>query len=184
MWYFLYPRGMHKSIAFHITAKTPDKAWFALALQDAWPISHQALARSTASLDFELIAFVLMSNHYHLLAKLPFETLQDFVQGFHEQMRPSLIFEQSFYWCPIFSRQYLAHCYKYIYQNPLRAGIVDRCENYPYSTLHTLVHQKNFPLQIYDRFGIKDEFCLRWINQGMSLEALAEQKSRPLQSPL
>jgi hypothetical protein len=34
---------------------------------------------------------------------------------------------------------YFHHVYKYIYRNPVTAGISDKCENYRYSTLHGLL---------------------------------------------
>jgi hypothetical protein len=54
-----------------------------------------------------------------------------------------------------------------VYQNPVRATVVKRCQDYPYSTLHYLIHNKKIPIQLYDTFGFKDEYALHWLNQSV-----------------
>jgi putative transposase len=75
------------------------------------------------------------------------------------------IFGGRYKWCLIQSQQYLANCFRYVYQNPVRAGVVARCEDYPYSTLQNCLGISPFSIPIHDRFGFKDDYGLRWLNE-------------------
>lgn len=136
-----------------------------MSLKEAWSICLEALEIFKDDQEFELISFVMMNNHYHMIARIPYFKLRQKIQRFHKKMEPKLFFDRDFHLEPIFSRRYLEHCYRYIYQNPLRAKITNRCEYYPYSTLHTLCAKSKFPLTIYDRCGFKDEYGLEWLNK-------------------
>lgn len=118
-----------------------------------------------------------------MMLKTPHENLDLFVYEFNKFISNELrkeIFEDKYKWCMIRSPRYLTNCYRYVYQNPLRAGVVREAQDYPYSTLHYLKHKKDFPLQIYDHFGFKDEYGLRWINETVK-EPEAEAIRRGLQ---
>ena len=79
------------------------------------------------------------------------------------------------------SEKYFGNCYRYIYQNPLRAGITLKCENYPYSTLFYRFRCQKLPFEVYDYFGIIDEHKLLWLNESIEFddsEALRKGLSR------
>lgn len=122
-----------------------------------------------------------MNNHYHLMLRTPDENLDKFMYEFNKNISLSIrrrarrinqVFGGRYKWCLIQSPRYLANCYRYVYQNPLRAGIARSCEDYPYSSLHYMVHRKDFPVQIYDHFGLKDEYNLQWINENISAQEI------------
>ncbi|MDH5414968.1 MAG: hypothetical protein OEW87_12585, partial [Flavobacteriaceae bacterium] len=78
--------------------------------------------------------------------------------------RESRIFGSRYKWCLVKSQSYLYNCYRYVYQNPVRAKLVNKCENYPYSTLFYKTRGSQLPIALYDIFGFKDEFALHWLN--------------------
>jgi putative transposase len=65
------------------------------------------------------------------------------------------------------SKSYLYNCYRYIYQNPLRAKISQRVEDYPFSTIHYIHRGIPFVIPLFDQFGFKDKYMLDWLNVPM-----------------
>lgn len=91
-------------------------------------------------------AYVLMTNHFHLLVTAPdnsalARTMQStgrrYVGYFNRRLqRTGTLWEGRYRSAPIDSERYLFTCYRYIEQNPVRAGIVGRPEHYPWSSFH------------------------------------------------
>ncbi len=166
---------------YHITTRSHDQKWFELPLGKVWEISQIAMTEANLVAPVELISFVLMSNHYHMLLKTPKENIDVFMKEFNHRLNmgfrksgksTNTLFGGRYKWCLISSERYFINCYKYVYQNPLRAGIANKAEDYPYSTLYYLTKGKSFPLPIHDIYGFKDEFGLSWINQKIENESL------------
>jgi putative transposase len=162
------------NLPYHVTSRANNKEWFALPMERMWTISQHCLKQANEIHKVEVLAFVLMSNHYHLLVRTPEANLDLFMYEFNKRIAQELKFSSShinhilgsrYKWCLIHSQQYYLNCYRYIYQNPRRALIVQRCEDYPYSTLHSLVHNKPFSVPIHDAMGFKDRHTLNWINE-------------------
>lgn len=89
-------------------------------------------------------AFVLMSNHVHLLVT-PTEALggalfmkfvaQGYTQSFNTRWKRSgPLWEGRYHSSLVDSELYLLRCHRYIEMNPVRAGIVRRPEWYPWSS--------------------------------------------------
>ena len=91
-------------------------------------------------------AYVLMTNHFHLLLTAPVsdatgKAMQSvgrrYVGYFNRRhRRTGTLWEGRYRSAPIDSERYLFTCYRYIEQNPVRAGIVARPEHYPWSSFH------------------------------------------------
>ncbi|WP_416137195.1 transposase [Halomonas sp. HK25] len=90
-------------------------------------------------------AYVLMTNHVHLLAtprddplgiSLMMKSLgQRYAQYFNRRHeRTGGLFEGRYYSCLVGEEPYLFACYRYIELNPVRAGMVERPEDYPWSS--------------------------------------------------
>ena len=168
-------------LPYHVTARTNNKEWFEIPLYQVWNFSQEALKEAEAIWPVELISFVLMNNHYHMLVITPEANLDSFMYEFNKRLalkiqretgRINKIFGSRYKWCLIQSSQYFFNCYRYVYQNPIRAGLVQRCEDYPYSTLKTLLSKKKFSVPIHDKFGFKDEFGLMWLNTAIPADEI------------
>lgn len=146
---------MQDKITFHIIANTDH--YLDGQMSSAWIALQKGLV-SANSCGFELTSLVLMSNHYHMLVKLPYSKLFLFMAKLSTQI------DATFYWKPIFSPKNLQECYRYIYRNPLNAGIVESSEDYRFSTLYYIKNNLEFAVQIYDRFGVKDEYFYYLLN--------------------
>jgi putative transposase len=103
-----------------------------------------------------IFAYCLMPNHIHLLVK-PFdgETLPKMMQGItlcyskyfnSENGRTGRLWECRYYSTVIDGDQYLWTVSKYIENNPVRAGVVKRSEDYPYSSAKAHILGKKDPL--------------------------------------
>lgn len=159
---------------YHVTTRSNDKKWFELPLDEVWNISQRALYEAHKKHPAELISYVLMNNHYHLIIRTPDANIDKFMHEFNSRIAKGIkaecsnrnrIWGDRYHWCLIKSTQYFANCYRYVYQNPIRAGMVTRAEDYPYSTLYYLKRNKKFVIPIFDKYGFKDEYGLNWVNE-------------------
>ena len=92
----------------------------------------------------QLHAYVLMTNHVHLLvtpqdvdgmSKLMQSVGRRYVRYFNDSyQRTGTLWEGRYKASPVDSAQYLLTCYRYIELNPVRAGIVSHPGDYPYSS--------------------------------------------------
>ena len=96
--------------------------------------------------DCKLHAYVLMTNHVHLLitpnsengiGKVMQMIGRYYVQYFnHTYNRTGTLWEGRYKATLIDSEQYLFCCMRYIELNPVRAGMADHPRNYPWSSYH------------------------------------------------
>jgi putative transposase len=103
----------------------------------------------------ELLAYCVMPNHFHLLVKpvLPGQ-LSEFMWWFqmthakrwHEFQASSgtgAVYQGRFRAVPIQDDGHFVVAARYIERNPLRAGLVDRAERWPWSSLHQRCNNSN-----------------------------------------
>jgi putative transposase len=91
-----------------------------------------------------IIAYCLMSNHIHLLTKPKSdESLYKMMQGLtlcytqyinRTYQRTGRLWESRYHSCIVDQEKYLWAVARYIEQNPVRAGMVKKAEEYPYSS--------------------------------------------------
>lgn len=143
-------------------------------MEAVWSICQVCLAEAYEKHKVEVISFVLMNNHYHLMVRTPEANLDQFMYEFNKRLSHKLksstgninhLLGGRYKWCLIESQKYFMNCYRYVYQNPKRALIADRCEYYHFSTLNTLVYHKKFSVPLHDSIGFKDPHVLNWINE-------------------
>lgn len=167
------------NLPYHVTARSNNKEWFTLPMPEMWKVVQDSLREAIEVHRVEVIAFVLMGNHYHMLLLTPEGNLDSFMYELNKRLALKIktstgqinrIFGGRYKWCLIQSQHYLINCYKYVYQNPVRAGLVQYCEDYPFSTLRCLISNVRFSIPIHDKYGFKDEYGLRWLNQKIDFE--------------
>lgn len=104
------------------------------------------LAISLKKAHCSLHAYVLMTNHVHLLvtpknrtelARFMQSVANRYVRYFNAKYhRTGTIWEGRFKSCLVDSDRYLFALYRYIEMNPIRAGIVQSTTDYPWSSYH------------------------------------------------
>lgn len=136
---------------YHITTRTNNRDWFDIPMSDTWKIAKESLLYANLKRPINLHAFVLMNNHYHLLLSTPNEDIDKFMMFYNgslsrliskESSRINHKFSNRYKWTIVSQKNYLLNVYRYIYQNPLRANIVKRIEDYPYSSLKFNYNEK------------------------------------------
>lgn len=102
----------------------------------------------------DIIAYVIMNNHSHLL--LHVESIKDmsnFMKKINEEFaryynykenRVGYVFRDRFLSEPITSEKYLINCLVYIHNNPVKANIVNKAEQYKYSSYNDFVKKRMF----------------------------------------
>jgi putative transposase len=93
--------------------------------------------------DWILYAYVLMSNHFHLVIQLTSETLSRgmhwlnfrYAQAFNRRhQRVGHLYQGRFNACLIEKETYFLEVLRYVVLNPVRAGMVTRPKNYAWSS--------------------------------------------------
>ena len=117
-----------------------------LYCDDDFQFLYKCLRKAAHKNGLAIHAWVFMNNHIHLLvtpeneASLP-KTMQStgrlYAQYYNRSyQRTGSLWEGRYKSSLVDSDNYLLSCYRYIELNPVRAGIVSKPENYPYSSFH------------------------------------------------
>ena len=176
---------------YHITARCLNKEWFCLPLDTVWSIMEDYLFLISAEFGVRLHAFVLMSNHFHLLSTAPNGNLSAALLYFmretsKEITRLSGRINQTYgsrnhkTW--ITNYHYFMNTYKYIYQNPIRAKICEKVEDYPYSSLYGLCGRTRLTIPVDENLLFNpsfDDSLINWLNRPVD-----EQQNREMQLAL
>jgi putative transposase len=131
---------------YHLCTRCNNGNWFSLPKDEIWEIYQRKFDHMSNVYGFLVHGFTLMTNHTHLIASVgenhnlgesmnwlqtsvARETNRKSGQSDHlfgRPYSPSLITDPYYY----------AHAMRYIYQNPLRAGLSRTVEGYSFSTVH------------------------------------------------
>lgn len=93
--------------------------------------------------EIEIIAYCIMNNHAHILIKTEdLKELSKYMQRLNtiygkyynqKYNRVGYVFRDRYQSEGIYSEEHLYNCIKYIYENPVKAGICNKAEEYLYS---------------------------------------------------
>jgi putative transposase len=136
---------------YHITNRCNNREWFDVPLPIVWSIFCDQISDSVDRFSVQIHSFVLMSNHFHMMLRTPLGNLDRFLRHFltetarglkRESKRINHIFGGRTRQTILDSACSVAYVYKYIYRNPVRAGISSRVEAYPYSSLSRIIESR------------------------------------------
>lgn len=125
------------------------------------------IEKYSQELDINIIAYCMMNNHAHFILETYYiEKMSKLMQkvnsiyakyyNYKESKRVGYVFRDRFLSEPITDLRYLIQCIKYIHQNPVKAQMVRRCEDYKYSSYKKFLNKdiskisKNIQLTIED----------------------------------
>lgn len=145
-------------LPYHISARANNKEWFYLPISECWEIFRSNLTLIHDKFGFEVHAFVLMNNHYHLLGQCSQEhDLGEVMAWFQKSVsrkingrtgRINHIFGGPYRASLISHEHHYAQVYKYIARNPVKAGLSDLIELYPYSTFNSRVYLSDRAIRV------------------------------------
>ncbi len=160
---------------YHVTVRSHNKEWFDLPMIDVWDIFSRYLYFITMAYGVRIHAFVLMSNHFHMLITTPNANLDQAMNYLLREVSKAInrengninqVFGGPYHWSVIKSRIYYEFAYKYVYRNPVEARICSRVESYPYSTLRGLMGLDRLPFPAFDNMNLISNPAQRlsWLN--------------------
>ena len=100
----------------------------------------------------EIVAYCLMPNHYHLLVQLKTDDLSAAMQPFalsytkainKRYTRVGSLFQGRFKATRVDRDDYLLHLSRYIHLNPVTAGLVQRLQDWEFSSYPEFIGQRN-----------------------------------------
>ena len=160
---------------YHLTARSNNREFFYLDLEELWWIFMKNLSVLQRDYGCEIQAFVLMSNHYHLMMVTPRENLGESMQYLQRETarranyrteRVNHFFGGRYKWSLVNQEIYYWHALKYIYRNPVRAGMCERVEDYKFSSLNRSAWGFDWRLTDYFFDRAKTiELDRDWLNQ-------------------
>lgn len=94
--------------------------------------------------NFTILAYCIMNNHAHFLIHVPnILQLSEFMHNVNAEYasrynqnenRVGVLFRNRYKTEPIYEERYLINCINYIHNNPVKAGMVNKCGEYKYSS--------------------------------------------------
>jgi len=128
-------------------------------MQFAWKTFVGELLIQQALYGLKIHAFVLMPNHFHLLASVEGRdvdmVMRDFLSSTtrimnHRTNRTGRVFGGPYFWSQVTDSTYYAHVLKYVIRNPVKAGLSSTVADYPFSSYAGLLGAIPLPLRITD----------------------------------
>lgn len=151
-------------------------------MEIVWPVMSDYLHFIHHAYGVKILAFVLMNNHFHMMAKFPRGNMPEAMQYFmretsraiaYASKRTNHIYGNRYFRSRISSDHYLDHVYKYVYRNPVEAGLTKTVHEYRYSTLKGLLGFEAAPIPVIEDsylFGGNTARTLAWLNTAPSAE--------------
>jgi putative transposase len=160
------PRFFLPNVPVHIMIRGNSRQ--VVFAEDEDYFAYRGWLREASELyDCNIHAYVMMTNHVHILvsaeettniSRLSQAVGRKYVPYFnHKYGKSGTLWEGRFKASSVESEYYLLACYRYIELNPVRAGMVERCDEYAWSSYHANANgQKDLmiaPHPVYLRLG-------------------------------
>lgn len=114
----------------------------------------ETIATVKEEMGFEIYAYCFMSNHVHIVLKEKNEKdislimkriLTKYARWYNIKYgRSGALIANRYKSVPVEIDEYFIHLIRYVHQNPLKAGLVERLEEYPYSSYVDYINGSNF----------------------------------------
>lgn len=167
---------------YHITARSNNKEWFYIPQIEFWNILIDILSLDPVANKIRVHALVLMSNHIHLIASSNDGQIDEPMRYLLREVcrevnrtadRINHLFGGPYKWSLITNTSYFLHCLKYVYRNPVEAGICKKVQDYPFSTVNAHRNPAILPFPVHHwkwsgdwiKWGNFDSI-LDWMNTG------------------
>ena len=186
-------RSVEPDFPIHITGRCNNREPFPVSIDLAWDIFSNWLHVLRFQFDIRIHVFVLMPNHYHLICRDPSLNLSRgmacFMRETSREMafgsnRINRIWGRRFHHTNIKSPLQYFHASKYVYRNPVAAGLCSEVEDYPWSSLQIILGLSRgiIPLETDENLIHATEKTLRWLNHSyekQDVESLGAAFRRP-----
>ena len=138
-----------KGALYHILSRGNDRRDI-FSGDDDYKVFLSVLEEMSERFEVDIFAYVLMSNHYHLLIRTNQDNLSKSMQWLGttytrrfnlKHFRSGHLFQGRFKSILVQNDAYLTQLSCYIHRNPLRAGLVNRLADYHWSSYRTYAYK-------------------------------------------
>ena len=140
------PRRARKNLCtsfFHVIVQGVNKEF--IFYKDKYKKNYlNILKEAKEKYNLDIVAYAIMYNHAHLLIHTEnINILSNFMKKVNEdygryynyiEERKGHVFRDRYLSEEITSQRYLLNCLVYIHNNPIKSDVVNRCEEYKYSS--------------------------------------------------
>ena len=136
------PRNYMKTPFFHVITQGIEKRFIFDKPEDI-KYYIKIMYKIKEEHNINIIAYCIMNNHTHMLVETQvIEQLSKYMQRINttygkyynkKYSRVGYVFRDRYKAEGIYSEKHLYNCIKYIHNNPVKAGICNKAEEYPYS---------------------------------------------------
>ena len=136
------PRNYIKTSFFHVITQGINKSYIFERAEDI-KYYIKIMYQLTLEQKIKIIGYCIMSNHAHMLIETEeINELSKYMQRLNTKYgkyynkkynRVGYVFRDRYRAQGIYTEKYLYNCLRYIYNNPVKAGICKNAEDYPYS---------------------------------------------------
>jgi putative transposase len=163
---------------YHITNRSNNREFFYVEGEALWRIFMKCLFELEIQFECEIHSFVLMSNHYHLLISTPNSNIGEAMKYLHREVarnankeadRTNHFFGGRYKWSVITNENYYWNCVKYVFRNPVRAGLSPTVESYRHSSLNRKTELFSWKMtDFFQDRGKHIELNLPWLNEDIT----------------
>ena len=164
------PRNYMKTPFFHIITQGIEKRFIFEKPEDI-KYYIKIMYKIKEEHNINIIAYCIMNNHTHMLVETQvIEQLSKYMQRINttygkyynkKYNRVGYVFRDRYKAEGIYSEKHLYNCIKYIHNNPVKAGICNKAEEYPYSNykmMRTEFKEKYSSMAKSDYSNVEYEF--------------------------
>lgn len=181
--YSIMPRKLlikTNEFPYHITNRSNNRDFFYVPNELLWPIFINCLNELRVQYKCKIHSFVLMSNHYHLIISTSEYNIGEAMKYFHREVarqanklsgRINHFFGGRYKWSLICDELYYWNCVKYIFRNPIRAGLCSNVNEYKFSSLNHSAELFSWNMTDFFHDRTKSiELNLDWLNEPFQKE--------------
>lgn len=141
------------------------------------------LKRTQKMYSLEIHLFLLMENHFHMLASTPNENISAAMRYFMTESSRKLregsrrinhIYGGRYSWSVVATEAYYTHVYKYILRNPVKAKVTKSVQSYKWSTVFNKKFEGHLnispPNGHHSMLPDEPRQLLKWLNQPTTKE--------------
>lgn len=159
------PSAFTKSITFfHLNVPFKTTGYFKVL---DWTYLQKNLRHFASTFNIEIQALIMMDTHFHLLIGVTSNNENFFCDEINKKLADPA--GDGAFCEPIKNLSQYLNSYKYIYNNPVKAGICQSVESYPFSSLQILLGKCSKHCLIADKMGLiqNPNRILNWLNSNL-----------------
>ena len=145
-----YPRNTIQTSYLHVMTQGIERSYIFTKDEDI-KYYIKIMYELREEYDIKIIAYCIMNNHAHILVKInSIDSLSKYMQRLNTKYgkyynkkynRVGFVFRNRYKSEGIYSEDHLYNCIKYIYDNPVKAGICINASEYAYSNYKKYNHK-------------------------------------------